>query len=171
LDATNPVGLQEAGELFRVLFIGDDPAVLDAHIASGKVDIRRPMPNGFSLVHRAVSENRPRVLLRLIELGADINGSTDLSEWTPLYTAVNWGNWFAAEVLIASGADVNRKTSSQRTPLHRAALHGNARVVQLLLEAGADPTAVDAAGDRAIDLALMRDRRAVCDMLTKSKIP
>ena len=68
------------------------------------------------------------------------------------------------KVLIAAGADVNKKTIVGRstlcfmrdaylkgeTPLHRAAAYGNLAIIKMLLDAGADPTMKDANGDTPI---------------------
>ncbi len=39
----------------------------------------------------------------------------DEDGWTPLHAAVYWGNFAAAEELVAHGADINKKTKSVRT--------------------------------------------------------
>lgn len=65
------------------------------------------------------------------------------------------------KILIASGTDVNKKTTTgQQTlcfmrdaylkgesPLHRAAAFGNTSIIKMLLEAGADPSMKDSNGD------------------------
>lgn len=35
----------------------------------------------------------------------------DKDGWTPLHAAVYWGNFSAAELLVAHGADLNKKTN------------------------------------------------------------
>jgi cytohesin len=68
------------------------------------------------------------------------------------------------KMLLASGADVNKKTLPGKptlcfmrdanlkgeTPLHRAAAYGNAIIIRMLLDAGADPSMKDANGDTPI---------------------
>ncbi len=65
------------------------------------------------------------------------------------------------KVLIAAGADVNKKTTVGKstlcfmrdaylkgeTPLHRAAAYGNVDIIKMLLDAGADPSVKDSNGD------------------------
>ena len=68
------------------------------------------------------------------------------------------------KILIASGADVNKKTLAGKTtlcfmrdaylkgetPLHRAAAYANAAIIKMLLDAGAEPSTKDAHGDTPI---------------------
>ena len=68
------------------------------------------------------------------------------------------------KILIASGADVNKKTLAGKTtlcfmrdaylkgetPLHRAAAYANAAIIKMLLDAGAEPSTKDANGDTPI---------------------
>jgi uncharacterized protein len=68
------------------------------------------------------------------------------------------------KVLIAAGADVNKKTLAGKptlcfmrdaylkgeTPLHRAAAYGNVAIIRMLLDAGAEPSTKDANGDTPI---------------------
>lgn len=43
-------------------------------------------------------------------------------------------------ILIAAGADVNRRGTNDWTPLHHAAARDDLRAMQMLLDAGADPS-------------------------------
>lgn len=67
-------------------------------------------------------------------------------------------------VLIAAGADVNKKTLTGKStlcfmrdaylkgesPLHRAAAFGNVSIIKMLIDAGAEPSMKDANGDTPI---------------------
>jgi len=68
------------------------------------------------------------------------------------------------KVLLAAGADVNKKTVAGiptlcfmrdaylkgETPLHRAAAYGNVAIIKMLLDAGAEPSTKDVNGDTPI---------------------
>lgn len=84
----------------------------------------------------------------LIEKGADVNAlSKDEAlgpneenavypyvEQTPLYHAIQNGNYDVAEILVAKGADMN--AGSVFKPLHLAAFEGNFEIAKLLIEKG-----------------------------------
>lgn len=55
--------------------------------------------------------------------------------------------------LLSHGAECNLREKSGYTPLHWAASHGNLATIEALFAAGADPNALDARGQRPIDVA------------------
>tara|TARA_B100000586_G_scaffold118715_1_gene85535 strand:- start:122 stop:397 length:276 start_codon:yes stop_codon:yes gene_type:complete len=57
-----------------------------------------------------------------LEAGADIDVQNvkGSESWTPLFAAVVYGRKEIVELLLAKGADVNRKCEDYRTPLHMA---------------------------------------------------
>ncbi len=69
--------------------------------------------------------------------------SEDKDGDTPLHCAAAHGQRGVAELLLASGADVNAKDTWSRTPLHNAAIYGYKGVAELLLANGADVNAKD----------------------------
>jgi ankyrin repeat protein len=94
--------------------------------------------------------------------GLDVNARS-ATQYTPLHSAAN--GCFTNEVhylavlkvLLAHGADVNARMQGDQTPLHRAAGWGRPQILQALLAAGADPTARDADGKTALDIAKVSD--------------
>ncbi|BET36850.1 ankyrin repeat domain-containing protein [Wolbachia pipientis] len=65
-------------------------------------------------------------------------------ELTLLHVAARGGFENVAKVLVAGGADVNKKDSKrEKIPLHLAARNGHASVVEVLLEKGAHVNAVN----------------------------
>jgi ankyrin repeat protein len=73
---------------------------------------------------------------------------------TPLQYAAQSGNVRMASILIAGGADVNRKGVQGGTALHAAG--GHLEMVRLLVEKGADLNARDAEGASPLDDAVWR---------------
>ena len=57
------------------------------------------------------------------------------------------------KTLIAAGAKFDARDSLGRTPLHLAAANGQRGSIIALLDSGASPSARDANGDTAFDLA------------------
>lgn len=104
---------------------------------------------GASIVHEAVSSDRPEALSALLKAGAEVDARNDDGE-TALYESACTGRVKVAPILIAAGADVNAKTKDQATPLQSAALCGEAGIVRLLLDAGADVKAADKSGVTAL---------------------
>ncbi len=107
----------------------------------------------------------------LIEQGADPNSALPESGETPLHAALctpdRTAHDLVLRVLLANGADPNRKTTpgvetqgfmrdcrtKGETPLHRAAAFGTEETIQLLLDAGARVDATDANGDSPLSWA------------------
>jgi ankyrin repeat protein len=135
----------------------------------------------FEPIHSAARMRDVEGVRRELAAGVDVNVVNG--------RAVNGdgGNtalWFAAQgpwpggmdvarVLIAAGADVNKRCEHGRTALHMAAGWGHADVARLLLENGADPTIVDDEGLAPPGVArhgyssnsvTTEQRRAVCEL-------
>ena len=92
------------------------------------------------------------IIQLLTDAGADVNGG---GGWIPpLHDAASSGNKKAMELLIQSGADVNRVSTGEcgrslpagSTPLHFAAHKKGLSCLKKLLEAGADPNIANSAG-------------------------
>ncbi len=112
----------------------------------------------------------------LLEHGADVNAANAATAETPLHAALCKPNRPAFEpvvrVLLAAGADPNRRTSPGvetggfmrdcrtrgETPLHRAAAFASERTIRLLLEAGAAKDLKDANGDSPLSWASWHTR-------------
>lgn len=71
--------------------------------------------------------------------------------WTPLFYAINERRVENAKILIAAGADVNRRDSFGNAPLHELAGKTRYETIVALLEAGADPTQPNKHGHSFVD--------------------
>jgi ankyrin repeat protein len=83
--------------------------------------------------------------------------------------AVVTGQLEAAQLLIASGADVRAKDNRGWTALHYAAQDYQSEIAELLLENGADVDACDSFGNTPLWRAVFasRGRRDVIDVLVR----
>lgn len=111
----------------------------------------------------------------LLKAGADpALASNDMAEGaTCLSVAASQGKPGLLRLLLDSdklGAAVNRPEAQQGfTPLMLAARRGSKDCVELLLAAGADPSAVNAAGRSALDVATVNKRVAVAEVLQQAQ--
>ena len=65
--------------------------------------------DGYSPLHKAVSENHRDCVRYLIAAGADISTQSN-TKWQPLHSACQWNNKEIAMILIENGADVNAES-------------------------------------------------------------
>lgn len=98
---------------------------------------------GLSLLQDAALHDRLVTARTLAELGADINAQGGASQMTALHFAVHRKNKQMVEILLAAGAEVDRRDSTGETPLHLAAFAGLPEIAGLLVDAGADLQARD----------------------------
>lgn len=102
-------------------------------------DVNHADDRGMTPVQRAVLKNRPEVLRRLLEAGADPN--LGLERMKPLSTAVTFRRRELVRLLLAHGADPNASDESGFGLLHQAVGTGDLQTTELLLQHGADPNA------------------------------
>lgn len=97
-------------------------------------------------LHLAVEYKRPRILLFLLDRGADMN-LPNKQGWTPLQLAAKTDNCEALTLLLDRGAQVETRPESGLTALHLAANDGNWVALDLLLIGGADINAWNTKGE------------------------
>ena len=72
-----------------------------------------------------------------------VSETRGLEKRTALHHATEHGNLQICEILIESGADINKKDARQHPPLWFAAINGNIDICHLLIYHGADMFCVD----------------------------
>ena len=108
-----------------------------------------------ALIRTAETKDCLPLLLRLLEIGADVNASQDGFGFTALMAASGNGNLETAEILLEKGAALNATFDGERgqTALIIASEQGHLKLVKLLLSKGADKEIRDAEGKNAFDVA------------------
>jgi ankyrin repeat protein len=101
---------------------------------------------GNTALHLAVELKRPRIILFLIEKGANLN-ILNREGLTPLQLACKIDNCEAVSLLLERGAKLETRSSSNNTALHIAASEGNWIAFDLLVTGGADINAWNSEGD------------------------
>lgn len=99
----------------------------------------RTQPGGKQALHIACETKQKAMVEKLIELGADIQATTERG-FTPLHVAAQQGDETILIALIKAGADVNVVTDNGMgtTPLQEAAHNGQLAAINILITAGVD---------------------------------
>ncbi|MBK1816921.1 ankyrin repeat domain-containing protein [Luteolibacter yonseiensis] len=121
-------------------------------------------PNGSSALEAAAYHGKAEACEFLLERGADADACHEPTGETVLHQAITKRDaerTRIVELLVAAGAEVNRRTvpgvvtqsfardirTRGETPLHRAAAYGDVEMIRILVSAGADKAARDAHGE------------------------
>lgn len=144
--------------IFEAAGLGDSArlaALLDAD--PGLIGVHSP--DGYGVLGLAVFFGHPGAAELLLARGGDPNDpARNAMQVTALHAAAAQRDPELAvrltRMLLARGADVNRRQQQEWTALHAAAHSGNTVLVQLLLAMGADPALANAHRKTAADLAL-----------------
>jgi ankyrin repeat protein len=108
--------------------VAADPLPTVLWMIEAGVELNRPDPEGYPLIHRCLmreGDDRHAVLAALIAGGADVN-ARGVNDWTPLHMAANEQDLRALEMLLAAGADPSLRTriDEHATPEEEARNHG-----------------------------------------------
>ncbi len=116
----------------------------------------------------AAEGGMPRLLILLLEKGADINAKNSVGE-DALLLAVRHNYVDIARILLEEGANIHSRDGSHRTPLLAAAQYASVNMVALLLEKGAN---IQDASDRgsALHNAVARNNLALIELLLSKGI-
>lgn len=115
------------------------------------------------LLFEAARLGRDDLIPVLLEAGADIEAA-DAKGHTALVLATYNGFETTAELLLDHGADPNGTTTSG-SPLMGVAFKGHIAIARRLLAAGADPNLRNAAGQTAVMMGALFDRREIVALL------
>ena len=126
------------------------PALLQAG-----VDIEVTDARGYTPLVLASYNAQESTTQLLLDAGARVDGDPASPAHTALMGVCFKGYTSIARMLIAAGADVNRRNGVGQTALMMAALFNQGAIIDLLIEQGADPAVVD-----AVLCAHMRDERS-----------
>ena len=132
-----------------------------ADASSQSINLRTPL-------QEAIAEDRTAAATLLIKRRASLT-ACDHEDWTPLHYAAYKNNLDIVKALIASGADLEARTSDwnakgkerwrRTTPLFLSVWNGQIGVVQALLSADANPRAHISDGATCLHAAVYGKRR------------
>ena len=101
---------------------------------------------GFSILHKAVLTGNTEIL-KFIVNNMDSKFSIDCTSFeqklTPLHQAAYHGKLSTVKILLAAGANVNSKSSTNTTPLHMASVKNHKKVIEYLIKNNANVDSQD----------------------------
>lgn len=108
---------------------------------------------GWTPLHWAAHYGQLDCVVRLVEMGCEVNTGTSRFNQTPTHTAAFGGHPQCVLWLTQAGAHANSQDFVGEAPLHKAARSGSLECIQVLLLAGAQAHLRNASGQTAADLA------------------
>ena len=85
----------------------------------------------------AAKWNRPAIIRKLLDLGADIE-RPGVKQYTPLHLAAEFASREAFDLLLDEGAYPHARSTTESTPFYRACRGGDVHIVKRLRECGCD---------------------------------
>jgi ankyrin repeat protein len=86
----------------------------------------------------AITSNSREILLKAIDGGEDVNGTSGTLPFSHLHRCVINNRYDFIEILVQRGADVHKLDPKGRTPLLTALVRGDLQAVQTLVALGAE---------------------------------
>jgi ankyrin repeat protein len=160
VDAANDYGLTP----LALAATNGSAAMIDLLIKSG-ADAKGALPTGESVLMTASRVGKVDAVKRLLDGGANVNAKEPSKGQTALMWAVSEDHLDVARLLIASGADVQARTTGGFTPILFAARQGNEDMARLLLDSGADVNDTDSTGASVLLVATIRGHSAFARLL------
>ena len=128
--------------------------------------------NGAFVVDSQALTYEPMVQLvkgsELVYFGVSGWNTNKLNESDNMIEGIRNGHVAIVHAFLERGADVNYIDKHGGTPLHWAAARGLAEIVELLLSRGADPEVKDADGEMPCDVAKIKKRDDIFQLLEKA---
>lgn len=118
----------------------------------------------MTLTDAILQQATPEALVALLEQGANPN-AVDIYGFTPLIEAAIANRLDLAQCLVQYGADCKARDLTGGTALHWAAENNNVPLCRFLLEQGADPNAYNQAGQSVLLQPLLRQQKALKELL------
>lgn len=109
------------------------------YLLSKGADPNIPTKKVRNALHLAAMNADTQFLASALKAGGDVNSKSGWANSSLLITAITGANDESINLLIESGADLNREDDAGQTPLIVAAMVNDYRTVYKLLMAGADP--------------------------------
>ena len=112
-------------------------------------------PLGCSSLPRSAAAGNVAAVKASLDKGARVD-STDYKKRSPLELSIILGHEDVFDLLIAEGANVNRRGKGSRTPLIWASMRwGTPEMIHKLVDAGANPNSTDKAGQTPLYYAVI----------------
>ena len=143
-----------------------DVLTSDRYKIKGKSVFKEEIAKDEKKLGTAVKQdNRDEVRMLLASGMVNVDCKCGYGGNKALHAAAGGGLKEVAELLIESGAEVNKVGYRGRTPLHCAAIKGHKEVSQLLIESGADPNVLNNYGSTPLNLASRNGHKEVTELL------
>ncbi len=135
------IAIERAGDIIKATpgrlspnFLNENLSKIQLLLDSG-VDINQTIRSYRSLTTPfifTVKDGYIEIADFFIKQGADVNKITSMMKWSPLYYAVEKGNFEMVKLLIVAGAKVNIRDRCRRTPLNYAIKSYHTEIIDLL---------------------------------------
>jgi ankyrin repeat protein len=161
----DPNQRDESGQTGLLLALREpSPRVVEALIASPKVDVEARNAKDESPLMMAALKGQQDVVMKLIARDADINKPG----WAPLHYAATNGHVSIMKVLLDKHAFIDAQSPNGTTPLMMAAMYGSTEAVKLLIDEGADQAMKNQQNMTALDFAKRANRGDAVLLLSKA---
>ncbi|XP_062303533.1 ankyrin repeat domain-containing protein 10a isoform X1 [Osmerus eperlanus] len=124
---------------------------------------------GWTPIHWAAHFGKLECVMRLVQVGCEVNAMTTRFAQTPAHIAAFGGHPECVLWLLQAGADINRQDYVGETPIHKAARAGSMECINALLIQAAKPDLRNASGLTAADLAHAQGFRECAQLLSNAQ--
>ncbi|KAF7689587.1 ankyrin repeat domain-containing protein 10a [Silurus meridionalis] len=124
---------------------------------------------GWTPIHWAAHFGKLECVLRLVQVGSEVNAMTTRFSQTPAHIAAFGGHPECLVWLLQAGADINRQDYMGEAPIHKAARAGSMDCINALLFSGAKPELRNTNGFTAADLARAQGFRDCAQLLSNAE--